>query len=106
MVKYLLLFRGADFNDDEERVKAWDAYIGRLAREGKFVSGLPFGPSSKLITGAEKLTVDLNKNNDSVSAYIIIRAASLEEAIECGKLAPNLLSGGSVEVRSTIPPVQ
>lgn len=106
MTKYLLLFRGADFNEDGEKIKAWDAYIGRLAREGKFISGLPFGPSAKLITGVEKSVLDLNKGSESVSAYIIIRAASLEEAVECGKSAPNLQSGGTVEVRSTIPPVQ
>lgn len=106
MTKYLLLFRGGDINEDAEKIKSWDAYIGRLAREGKFVSGLPFGPMAKLITGPDKSVVDLNKGNDSVSAYIIIRAPSVEEAIECGKSAPNLLSGGTVEVRSTIPPVQ
>ncbi len=106
MTKYLLLFRGGDINEDDEKIKAWDAYIGRLAREGKFISGLPFGPMAKLIMGSDKSVVDLNKGNDSVSAYIMIHAVSLEEAIEYGKSAPNLLNGGTVEVRSTIPPVQ
>ena len=106
MTKYLLLFRGGVLEGDEEKIKAWDTYIGRLAREGKFISGLPFGPNAKLITGPGKNVVDLNKVQGSVTAYIIIRANSPEEAVAIGSQAPNLETDGSVEVRSTIPPVQ
>lgn len=106
MTKYLLLFRGGEIDGDEENIKAWDAYIGRLAREGKFVSGLPFGPNAKLVMGPEKNIIDLSKGNGSITAYIIVRATSLDEAVELAKLAPNLLQSGSVEIRSTIPPVQ
>ena len=106
MAKYLLLFRGVDLSESEEKIKEWDAYIGKLAREGKFISGLPFGPGAKLITGTEGAVMDLNKNERSIAAYIIINADSLENAVELAKLAPNLGDGGTVEVRFTIPPVQ
>ncbi len=106
MAKYLLLFRGVDLSESEEKIKEWDAYIGRLAREGKFLSGLPFGPSAKLVTGTEGNVMDLTKNEGSIAAYIIVRADSLDDAVELAKKAPNLSEGGTVEVRSTIPPVQ
>lgn len=105
MTKYLLLFRGVDLSENEEKIKEWDAYIGKLAREGNFLSGLPFGPSAKLVTGMEGNVMDLTKNEGSIAAYIIIRADSLEDAVELAKKAP-ILDGGTVEVRSTIPPVQ
>lgn len=106
MTKYLILFRDGESGDREKMIQSWDTYIGRLAREGKFVSGLPFGPNAKLITGPEQKVEDFVQGEGAITGYLIVRANTLEEAVELGKQAPNLLNGGSVEVRSTIPPVQ
>jgi hypothetical protein len=106
MTKYLLLFRDGIQNPENEKIKAWDEFIGRLAREGKFVSGLPFGPNAKVIIGPDKSVSELVSGRGSITGYIMIRSNTLDEALELAKLAPNLKFGGSVEVRSTIPPVQ
>jgi hypothetical protein len=106
MTKYLLLFRDGIQIPDDEKIKAWDTYIGRLAREGKFVSGLPFGPNAKVVSGPEKTVGEFSQIQGAITGYIMIRANSLDEALELAKLAPNLESCGSVEIRSTIPPVQ
>ncbi len=109
MTKYLLLFRKGFLEKDqpnEELLLAWDAWVEKLAHEGRFVSGLPFGPKAKVISGVNKAVTDLHIDTDNVAEYIIIQATSLEEAVEIAKDSPNLQYGGSVEVRSTIPPPQ
>ena len=106
MAKYLLLFRGGESVSDDENIREWDEYIGKLARDGKIISGLPFGPRAKLVIGPEKQIADLNKAQSSINAYIILDAENIEQVLEYAKLAPNIGRGGTVEVRSTIPPVQ
>lgn len=109
MTKYLLLFRGGMLGkreQTEEQIKVWDTWIEKLAHEGRFVSGLPFGPNAKVVSGVEKTVTDFFLGVDEVAEYIIIQAASMDEAVEIAKSAPNLQYGGSVEIRSTIPPAQ
>lgn len=106
MTSYLLFFRDGIQESNDEQIKAWDEYIGKIAREGRFVSGLPFGPKAKMITGTEKKVLDFTVDKGAITEYIIIRANTMEEAVEVAKGAPNLQLGGSVEIRSTIPPVQ
>jgi hypothetical protein len=109
MTKYLLLFRKGFLEkteQSEELLLAWDAWVEKLAHEGRFVSGLPFGPKAKVISGVNKAVTDFQPDADAVAEYILIQATSLDEAIEIAKGSPNLQYGGSVEVRSTIPPAQ
>lgn len=106
--KYLLLFKdGLPAADQmEEHMKIWDTWIGELAQKGIFDSGLPFGPQAKVISGPEHTVKDFVLKAGDVNGYIIVHADSMESAIELAKQAPNLSLGGTVEVRSTVPPPQ
>lgn len=108
MTKYLLLFRNGmpEQNEMDNYLRSWDTWIGRIAQEGKFDSGLPFGPKAKVISGKDKIISDFQMKPGDIDGYIIIKAESLEKAIEIAKQSPNLENGGTVEVRSTIPPPQ
>ena len=59
-----------------------------------------------MITGPEKTVSDFHLQSGEVAGYIIIRASTMDELVEIAKSAPNLKYGGSVEIRSTIPPAQ
>lgn len=109
MTKYLLLFRGGMLGrseQTEEQIKSWDTWVEKLAHEGRFISGLPFGPNAKIVTGPEKVITNFVLGMDDVAEYIVIQATDMDEAVELAKGAPNLQYGGSVEIRSTIPPAQ
>jgi hypothetical protein len=40
---------------------------------------------------------------EMVGGYLIVKANSLDEAVEMAKTCPNLVYGGNVEVRSVMP---
>lgn len=87
-------------------MRLWDAWIGKIAQKGIFDSGLPFGPRAKVVSGLEKNVSDYIPKPGDVIGYIMVHANSMEEAVEIAKQAPNLALGGTVEVRSTVPPPQ
>lgn len=105
MTTYLLLFKDGNLDQDDQ-VNAWDTWIGKLARAGKFISGKPFGPKARIVAGPQKLVLDFVLKPGDVTGYILIETETMDEALEIAKHAPNLLNGGTVEVRSTIPPPQ
>lgn len=108
LVKYLLLFKdGLPKPEDlENHMRLWDTWIGQIAQKGFFDSGLPFGPRAKVIIGPEKSVSDYVQKPGDVNGYVIVRADSMDEAVEIAKQAPNLALGGTVEIRSTVPPPQ
>jgi hypothetical protein len=112
MNEFLLIFRrDAGFDAQltpaqmQEITKPWQDWMGglaaqnilanpgaRLATDGKTVK------PGNLITNGPYVEV-----KESIGGFIIIRAASLEEATELSKDCPILATGGSVEVREIVP---
>lgn len=105
--QYLLIFRfKANFvppsqDSVQANIRHWQEYMGDLGKNGQLVSGFRPSNEGETITGTSKT---LQKgvyvaNNELVSSFIIIKAASLDEAEDIAKKCPIFDFNGSVEIR-------
>lgn len=109
MTEFLFLFRGGDGRNMQEspekwqqHMQLWMAWMGDLAKEGKFVGAQPLTPAGKVVTGTKKLITDgpYMEGKEMVGGYLICKAASFDEAVEISKGCPILaFDDGTVEVR-------
>ncbi|MEO5645504.1 MAG: YciI family protein [Bacteroidia bacterium] len=112
MKEFLLIFR-RDESKIEPRspeqmqtmMKPWQDWMGSIAAQNKLVT-----PGNRLENdGAVLKASNIITNGpyvetkESVGGYTIIKAASIEEAIELSKGCPILQDGGNVEVRAIVP---
>jgi hypothetical protein len=88
----------------EQMQQDWGTFIGNIAIAEKLVSTHQLGFEGKQIAADGSTTEGiLITNNQTISGNMIVRANSLNEAVEMAKNSPILKMGGSVEVRSIIP---
>ena len=88
----------------EQMKQAWGGFIGNIAIKEKLVSTTQLGFVGKQI--ASDLTLSegfLIADNKLVSGNMIVKANSIDEAVEMAKDSPILKMGGTIEVRSIIP---
>ncbi|MBL7782058.1 MAG: transcription initiation protein [Saprospiraceae bacterium] len=108
MDEFVLIFRHMDGKEvaSPEQIQQWMQmtmdWIGGIAAQNKFVAGvgLPFDEakvvhSNKMVTNGA-----FGDIKETIGGYIIVRAESVEEAVEFAKGSPVLLGeGNTVEVR-------
>lgn len=112
MQDYMLLFHGQapTGQPSPEQLQAiiaqWKAWIGSIAAQGKFVSTNQLMPFGKLIRNGGKLVTDgpYTEGKEIIGGYLILKAASIDEAVELAKGCPALQDGSTVEVRE-VPPL-
>jgi len=106
--EYMLLFRGMhwDKNLSPEEIQnvmsRWIAWFDRLTQEGKAKAGQPLTEKGKIISGKKgQKVVDgpFAESKESIAGYILLQAATLDEAVKIAKECPGLDYGISVEVR-------
>jgi hypothetical protein len=87
-----------------EMGQQWGAYFGSIAGQGKMVSTHQLGFEGKQIAANGSVAEGIHiANSQTVGGNLIVKADTIEEAIEFGKQCPILLMGGTVEVRSIQP---
>jgi hypothetical protein len=80
---------------------SWGTFIGNIAIQEKLVSTHQLGFEGKLISADKSVTEGIHiAQNQTLGGNMIVKAQSIDEAVEMGKNCPILLMGGSVEVRS------
>lgn len=108
MEEYVLIMRHEDGKKvaSPEQIQAWMKqtmdWIGNIAAQNKFVSGtgLPFDDakvvqSNKLVTNGP-----FGDIKETIGGYIIVKADTVDEAVEFAKGCPVLQGeGNTVEVR-------
>jgi hypothetical protein len=111
MDEYLLIMRHQDGTKiaSPEQMQAWMKqtmdWIGSIAAQNKFISGtgLPFDDARVVINKSSNKVVTNGPFGDvkeTIGGFIMVKADSLEEAVEFAKGAPVLQGeGNSVEVR-------
>lgn len=113
MKDFLLIFR-RDFSTDkvqpspeqlQSMMKPWQDWMGSLGAQNKLVdAGNRLASEGKVVKPKNVVTngpyVEIK---EAIGGYIVIRAASLEEAAEISKGCPVLTIGGNVEVRAIVP---
>ncbi|CAN5675806.1 YciI family protein [soil metagenome] len=112
MKEYLMLFRN-EKNDggpkpSDEQMRAamlqWQKWIKGLVAQGNYSGtnrlyseGKTLKPNNVIADGP------FAEVKEMVGGYVIVKANSLEEAVDMAKGCPNLLYGGNVEVRAVMP---
>ncbi|HTF03589.1 MAG TPA: YciI family protein [Bacteroidia bacterium] len=113
MNEFLLVFRRDAVSNEpamspeqmQAMMKPWQDWMGSLAAQNKLVdAGNRLEPDGYVVKPNNVVTngpyVEVK---EAVGGYTIIRANSLEEAMELSKDCPILKVGGTVEVRTILP---
>jgi hypothetical protein len=109
--EFMLMFRfEPNFNyqptesEMNEMHQQWGAFIGNIAIQEKLVSTYQLGFEGKQISANQSISEGIFiSEKQTLSGNMVIRANSLDVAVEMAQACPILLMGGSVEVRSIIP---
>jgi len=104
MANFLLVYTGGGMPaSDAERKKvmdAWGAWFGRLGA-AVVDPGNPIGPKAKSISSDG--SVHDGAVGTAASGYSILKADSLNQAVELAKGCPVLESGAKISVYETFP---
>jgi hypothetical protein len=109
--EFMLVFRfEPNFNyqptkeELDEMHNQWGAFIGNIAIQEKLVGTYQLGFEGMKIEPSNVLTSGIHiSENQTLSGIMIVKAISLEMAVDMAKKCPILLMGGTVEVRSIQP---
>ena len=92
----------------QERMTTWMNWMGGIAARDKLVSnGSRLGIKESKWVGSDKLVSDgpYTEVKEFINGYVIVRAESVDEAVEMAKECPIILGGaGKVEVRPLVAP--
>jgi hypothetical protein len=111
MEKFMLIFHGGlsahgnpSAEDMQANMEKWMAWVDKLAKSGKYVSGEPLMPGGKLITGNHKTVTDgpYMEGKELVGGYFIVNAADYNEAVAICEDYPDYEDGGSIQVRQVM----
>ncbi|WP_343701526.1 YciI family protein [Chitinophaga sp.] len=81
-------------------IELWQNWIGGIAAQGKFVSTNQLGFQGKTLRPGRVVTDGpYAEVKEMVGGYVIVKAASLQEAADLAEGCPILAMGGHVEVR-------
>jgi hypothetical protein len=111
MNEYMMIFRhelnnGAEAPSPEQMkmvMAQWQAWIKGIAARGRYSGtnrllneGKTIKPGNIISDGPYAEVKEI------IGGYLIVRAASLDEAMEMAKSCPNMIYGGNVEVRAVM----
>ncbi|HEV8286224.1 MAG TPA: YciI family protein [Chitinophagaceae bacterium] len=109
MEKFMFIFQGGQPERmSPEHMQAhmgkWMAWIEKLNKEGKYVSGEPLLPGGKLVTGTNKSVTDgpFTEGKEVVGGFFVINAKDMDEAVTISKDFPDFEYGGIVQVRQVM----
>ena len=109
MEKFMFIFHGGMPSDaSPEQMQAnmgkWFAWIEKLSKEGKYVSGEPLLPGGKLIQGKNKSVTDgpYTEGKELVGGFFIVNAADMNEAVKLCDDYPDYEIGGTIQVRQVM----
>jgi hypothetical protein len=85
-------------------MQQWQTWIKGIAEKGKYSGTNRLLSEGKTLKPGNAITDGpYAEVKEVVGGYLVVKAGSLEEAVEIAKSCPNLVYGGSVEVRSVMP---
>jgi hypothetical protein len=104
--EYLLLFRNTGWHKDlsaeeiQQNMARFTLWFERLNQKGQFKSGGPLMHDGKMLT-RRNAVIDgpFAESKEAIAGFFIIRADSLEQAVEIANDCPGLEFGQSVELR-------
>ena len=104
----MLIFHGgikqtASPDELQANMGKWLAWVEKLNKEGKYVSGEPLLPGGKLVSSSAVATDGpFTEGKEVVGGYFVITAANMDEAVEECSHYPDFSYGGEVQVRQVM----
>lgn len=87
-----------------EMHQQWGAFIGNIALQEKLVSTHQLSFEGKQLLADKSVLDGVHiANNQMVAGNMIVKANTIDEAVEMAKNCPILLMGGTVEIRTIQP---
>ena len=84
-------------------MKQWQTWIKGIAAKGKYRGTNRLLSEGKTLKPGNAITDGpYAEGKEVVGGYLIVKANSLDEAVEMAKSSPNIIYGGNVEVRSVM----
>ena len=111
MTKFMYLFRGgnermAELSSEEKQahMQAWGAWMKGLGEKNILIDGLPLSSAGKQVSKRGAVVSDgpYTEGKEIVGGYLIVKAASLDDAVEISKGCPIFENDGMVEVREIL----
>jgi len=106
MEKFMLIFQGGikqDASPEElqTNMTKWMAWVEKMHKEGRYVSGEALLPGGKLVSGKNAVTDGpYTEGKEIVGGFFVINAANMEEATTIvNEDYPDFEFGGTVQVR-------
>ena len=82
-------------------MKQWQDWIAGIAAQGKLVATNELGSEAKTLKQDNSITAGpYAEVKEIIGGYLILKAASLDEALQQAKGCPVFMMGGHVEVRN------
>src|SRR6266567_2095885 len=81
----------------EAHLAAWRTWTAGLAQAGKFEDGYPLATEGRKV-GADGIEAH-DFTNESAGGFMVLRAASLDEAADIARSSPIVRNGGHILVR-------
>jgi len=111
MKEYMMLFRNEkneggrppSAEQMQAVMKQWQTWIKGIAAKGKYSGTNRLLSEGKTLKPGNAITDGpYAEGKEVVGGYLIVKANSLDEAVEMAKSSPNIIYGGNVEVRSVM----
>lgn len=110
MKNFMFIFRGGNHvlswspEKMQQHMQKWFGWVDQLKAKNLYIAGEPLTPGGKTVTGAKALVTDgpFAESKELVGGFFIIKADSIEQAVEIAKDCPDLPIEGSVEVREVM----
>lgn len=109
MEKFMLIFHGgSDVAPEMQAPEAmqahmqkWFAWVEKLQKQGRYVSGEALEPSGKFVSGKNKVVTDgpFAESKELVGGYFIVQAKDISEAVKLCDDYPDFIFNGKVQVR-------
>ena len=81
-------------------MKQWQTWIKGIAADGKYSGTNRLLSEGKTVKPGNAITDGpYAEGKEVVGGYLVVKANSLDEAVEMAKSCPNLIYGGNVEIR-------
>lgn len=109
--EFMLVFRYEPNNNYQpteaemtEMHQQWGAFIGNIAIQEKLISTHQLGFEGKQILADKSVVEGIHlSDNKTLGGNMIVKANTMDEAVEMAKKCPILVMGGTVEVRAIQP---
>lgn len=109
MKDFMFIFRGgldpmtASPEDMQDNMQKWFGWVEDLKQRNIYASGEALHPGGSTVRTQNVVTDGpFAESKEIVGGFFVVKAKSLEEALELAKDCPDLPLGGSVEVREVM----